>query len=97
MDLKSFDLKHWWKALTGVGTLIALASIPGPFVPTLLTGLGLFFIGLGEWINHPFQTHIATRAYKVTSYNRLPKLSGNALDLLGAVLTAVGLVKLMIA
>lgn len=97
MDLKGFDLEHWWKMLAGVGALIAIASIPLLHVPTIFIGLGLFFVGLGEWINHPYQVHEATFHYQITSHNRSPRPSGMALDLLGGILTAVGLVKLFLA
>ena len=55
----------------------------------ILISLGCLFIGLGEWINHPLQTRIAT-GMKITSYNRSASLRGSLFDVLGFLLVCIG-------
>ena len=53
MDLKDFNIQHWWKLMAGAGGIIAAASIVPKSTLGFLVGLSLLFFGLGEWINRP--------------------------------------------
>jgi hypothetical protein len=62
-QLSSLKLDHWYKVIIAVSFTVFLANGCGylPVYPTKETALlssGCFFIGLGEWINHPLQTTI---------------------------------------
>lgn len=97
MDLKGFDLEHWWKMLAGGGAAIAVASIAVKLMPMIFVGLGLFLIGLGEWINHPYQERVdAYGRFKISGHLRTNYVAGWLLDCLGLVLAAVGLAKLFL-
>jgi hypothetical protein len=95
MDLKDFETKYWWGLLGAAGALISIASAPKPFVPGFVIGLGLLFLGTGEWINRPTRTEI-TRGEIVGSYIKTEsnpwraKPHGIAFDVLGVVGLAVG-------
>lgn len=82
-----------------VGVVVFLAAGTGllkvfPAGPTALVSLGTFWVGLGEWVNHPLQTRLVP-GYKITGYPRNASLLGVFFDLLGLVLIAVGLYKLI--
>jgi hypothetical protein len=53
MDLKDFNLKHWWTLLAAAGGIIAAASIVPKSTLGFLVGLSLLFFGIGEWMNRP--------------------------------------------
>ena len=94
MDLKGFDIEHWWKLLAGSGAAIVVASIAVKFTPTIFVGLGALVVGIAEWINHPLQTRVG-HGYTLTSHNRKPFAAGLVLDGIGLVLFAIGLLKLV--
>jgi len=99
-SLKDFDLEHWWKMLAGAGVAIVVASIAVKFVPTILIGLGLLLIGLGEWRMHPrIQYPVGTPLDGgiVTITPRMLSPLGLAADGLGGLLGVVGLIKLVLA
>ena len=70
MDLDSFKPDHWWNVLAKAGGLIAVAAVPAQFAAAFLIGLGLLFLGAGEWVNRPRQTRVkganVVGLYKVT-------------------------------
>lgn len=74
--------------LTAAGLLPVI-----PTAPALLISLGAFFIGMGEWRNHPLQTRI-NGPYKITGHPRAASLIGTVLDFIGMALSVFGLVKL---
>jgi hypothetical protein len=45
MDLKDFNLEHWWKLTAAAGALIGVASATSQNKPAFLVGLGLFMFG----------------------------------------------------
>ena len=55
-----------------------------------IVSIGVIFIGIGEWINHPLQTGVGP-GYKITSYNRVNTLAGNIWDVVGIALIVYGL------
>ena len=77
--------------LCGSGVLKAF-----PVVPTAALSAGGFFVGLGEWINHPLQTAIIQPTINrvggvITGHPRNNKPLGVAFVLLGLALIAFGL------
>jgi len=102
--LSKLALDHWYKVLIAVSAAVFLLTGTGvlkafPTAATALISLGTFFIGLGEWINHPLQTgFLPPNVYHpggvLTGHPRRTSLIGNLFLLLGAILIGFGLFKL---
>ena len=102
-------IEHWYHALVAVGAAGSIAALAFEFhgvanAHVLLVSLGLFFIGLGEWINHPLQTVIVPpNAYyfpgggHLTGHPRNAKALGSLFDLLGFSVGAIGMYKIIAA
>ncbi len=81
--LKNMKIDYWYKALTVVGAALFVFNGTSffdryPVVPLGFLSSGIFFIGLGEWINHPLKVRfigpefglvdiIVLRAHSVSS------------------------------
>jgi hypothetical protein len=100
-----FKIEHWYHLLIVIGSAGAIASMTVELkgvanAHALLTSLGILFIGIGEWVNHPLQTKlVAPNAYfpgggKITAYPRRPRALGSLFDLLGAVLIGIAIYKI---
>jgi len=102
--LSKLELDYWYKVLMVVSFVVFLLAGSGvlkafPTAPTALISLGIFFAGLGEWINHPLQTgFLAPNAYHpsgvLTSHPRSNNLIGIGFVLLGLVLILWGILRL---
>lgn len=98
--LSKLTLDYWYKVMMVVGVVVFLLTGAGqlkafPIVPTSLVSLGMFFIGVGEWINHPIQTAIIPPAIGrpvgvITGHPRNTKFCGIAFDIFGIVLICFG-------
>jgi hypothetical protein len=58
-----FQIEHWWHALALFGAVLAITALIAPIEQAFkwlifIAGLGVFFIGVGEWINHPIQQRL---------------------------------------
>jgi hypothetical protein len=101
--LSKLALDYWYQVLMVVSIVVFLLSAAGvlkalPTVPTLLISFGGFWIGLGEWVNHPLQTKVYPgNAYYPgligTGHPRSPNAIGNLFLFLGFVLVAAGIYK----
>jgi len=94
-------LEHWWigMVVAGIAVLGSGAIAPDPRVTSAI-GLGLLFLGIGEWMNHPSQTHIEPGfggMWQFTGHPRQPTLVGNAFSFVGIVLLAGGAIRVGIA
>ena len=98
-------LDHWYKVVMAVGLLVALLAGAGylkefPTAPTAALGLGAFFFGMGEWINHPLQTTVVPAtahrpAGVMTSHPRSASVAGVLFDALGLGLIGLGVYRLL--
>lgn len=66
-----------------------------PAGPTAVVGLGVFFVGMGEWISHPLETSIYVGDGRMppgvaTRYPRRWKPLGVMFDLMGLALIGLG-------
>ncbi len=52
-DWKRFDVSHWWKVLSAAGIAMLVAAIAAKYPPAIFLGLGVLFLGVGEWHQHP--------------------------------------------
>lgn len=96
-----FKIERWYHALIAMGAAGTVAALAFPFpgvanAHVLLAALGLFFVGIGEWINHPLQTRVGIN-FTITGYPRRPSSLGTLFDLMGALLLAIGLGKIIAA
>ncbi len=104
--LSKLALDYWYKVLMVVGFVVFLLAGTGtlaafPAAPTALISLGVFFIGLGEWINHPLkEALVAGNVFfppgKISGHPRSPRALGYLFDLLGAISIIVGIYKLFV-
>ncbi len=104
--LANLKIDYWYKALVVISSVVFLLSLTVKLEDienniVQLISLGLFFIGLGEWINHPLQTALmcpniydAPGGAITTSYKRSPRLTGNLFDILGFILCSIAIVKI---
>lgn len=99
-------VEHWYHVFVvlGAGGTVAALSVDLKGVENahaLLLSLGGFFVGIGEWINHPLQSRIyPANAYTggpfiASGHPRNPKALGMLFDLLGFALLAIGLYKIV--
>jgi hypothetical protein len=103
--LSKLALDYWYQVLLVVSIVIFLLSGAGllkafPTAPTALISLGSFWIGLGEWVNHPLQTRFLPPNANfpsgvTTSHLRLSNTLGNFFLFLGFILIALGLFKFL--
>lgn len=101
--LQKLTIDYWYKMLIPLSlSLFVLAITADLHVISngslVLLSIGLFMIGLGEWINHPYQEQISPdRTFKITGHPRKLKPGGVILDAVGSVVGGFGLVKIVIA
>ena len=102
--LKNLKIDYWYKALLVAGVVALFLSLTVELkgienTTVQLISLGIFFIGLGEWINHPLQTRILPPGpqypgwSKAQGYLRSNSFLGNAFDIVGIILIGFGLSK----
>lgn len=98
--MSNFNVQHWYKgavaaavALLGIGAVAKDATL-------IAIALGILFVGLGEWINHPFISRfIPSPGFGIPSgiasgEVRRPNVAGIVLDILGLAFVVVGVVRL---
>lgn len=101
-------VEHWYHVFVALGATGAVASLSVDIkgianAHALLLSLGLFFIGIGEWINHPLQTSLmhptvyAPSGGVITGHPRRASALGNLFDVLGFLLIGVAVVKIVLA
>jgi len=103
--LSKLELDYWYKVLMVVSFVVFLLAAMGllkafPTAPTAFISLGVFFIGMSEWINHPLQTgFLPATIYRpggvVTSHPRRSSFIGNIFLWPGLILVALGLFRLV--
>lgn len=102
--LSQLALDYWYKVVMVVCVIIFMLIGSGhlpefPTAPTALISIGGFFIGLGEWINHPFQTIVIQRdAFTrdiLEGHLRRNSQLGICLDVFGVLLVLAGIYKML--
>lgn len=99
--MSNFNIRAWYKgAVAAAVTLLGVSAVAKD--PALLVfGLGLLLLGLGEWINHPFQSRIVPPmgygipATIASGEVRSTNIVGVAFDILGVSLMCVGLYRVV--
>ncbi|HIC2866463.1 TPA: hypothetical protein ACW0UL_003661 [Citrobacter freundii] len=97
-------LNYWYKVLIAGGFFVFLVNGTGLLsaYPTAATGfisLGCALWGIGEWINHPYKEILIPGVFgpsgKISGYPRSAKPAGIAFDVVGGILIALGIIKLL--
>ena len=101
--LSGLKLEYWYHVIMAVcaaGFLVALTVETKGISNSdaLVLFGGGFFVGLGEWVNHPLQTHIHeatihSHGFTTTSHPRNPQPFGHVFVALGFVLLFLGIYK----
>lgn len=100
-----FKIEHWYHVFIVLGCIGAITSLVIEFkgianAHAALLFFGIFFIGIGEWINHPLQTKIVRpNAFTpgggiITGHPRQNVFLGIFFDVVGVGLVAVGIYKI---
>ena len=99
--MSNFNIRAWYKgAVAAAVTLLGVGAVAKDSA-LLAFGLGLLLLGLGEWINHPFQSRfIPPQGYGIpaaiaSGEVRSAGLLGLSFDALGLVLLGVGLFRIV--
>jgi hypothetical protein len=98
-------VEHWYHlfvALGATGVVVSLSiEVKGiANAHSLLFSVGLLFLGVGEWINHPQQTNLmrptinAPNGGVVSGHPRFNSILSLGFDLLGLALLGVALYKI---
>ncbi|MEE3609374.1 hypothetical protein [Avibacterium paragallinarum] len=90
---------EWYKMGILIGfilfCLIAAGQMPNlPTTPSLLASMGLFWLSLGEYVNHPRQERLVERNGKTVleiAYPRVNSLIGYFFTLLGIVFSGLSI------
>jgi hypothetical protein len=103
--LSKLKLEYWYHAVIVVcaaGIIVALTVTTKGITnaQALLLFGGGFFVGLGEWVNHPLQSHICqpttySYGFTTTSHPRNSRPLGYIFDLLGIGLVAFSIYKIL--
>lgn len=91
-------IDYWYKSLAVVGAALFVFNGTSffdryPVVPLGFLSSGIFFIGLGEWINHPLKVRFIGPGVWARGYNRSSCSLGIIFDILGCCLIVTGVVK----
>lgn len=100
--LKGFDLSLWWNKLIAVGLAIIVAALAAQERGLIVVALGMIAVGFGEGLNHRMDVRFTEPSaylpqHMITSYPRIPRPLGVALDIAGGLLMAFGLYRLLAA
>ena len=95
--LSKLALDYWYQVLMVIGIVVFILVGTGvlssyPTTPTALISLGVFWVGVGEWTNHPLQT-ILVHGGVITSHPRSAEPIGILFDILGFILIFFGIYK----
>ncbi|MGE7196912.1 hypothetical protein [Brevundimonas naejangsanensis] len=93
-------IEHWWVGLVVAGVAVFSAGGVAKEHSLVAVGLGLLLFGIGEWMNHPRQEHIAHGMggrWKVWGHPRRPTFMGNAFSVVGCLLLLAGAVRVAIS
>lgn len=94
-------VEYWYHVFVvlGVAGIIAAVTLDLKGIANshaLLLSGGVFFVGMGEWVNHPLRTGIISGAI-IRRHPRSSSLLGIAFDIVGLTLVGIELYKMAVA
>lgn len=94
--------EKWYLLLSAAGILLSVAALAAGNSAFLLVTLGMVFVGLGEFINHPYrEAWIGDPRYpgaaKISGHPRRNRPHGIAFLGTGGVLMLIGIAKIIIS
>jgi len=102
--LAKLAIDYWYNAIAVAGLFILVISLTINLVNVdnnvvQLISLGAFFIGLGEWVNHPLQVELVAPTHnfpggKLSGHPRNSSFIGVFFDLIGIALVVTGIYKI---
>ncbi len=104
--LSGLKIEHWYHVFIIFGVFGAITALTFEFkgitnTDAFLLFFGIFFIGIGEWINHPLKTgiippNIYTAGGGIIKWHpRKNKLLGMFFDILGIILISIAIYKII--
>jgi hypothetical protein len=99
--LENLKLDKWYMVLIAGGLAALVTSIAASNNTFAVLALGVFFIGIGEWKNHPERTAIVDQSHgfpalgKLTITTRQASVLGWAFNLIGIACLSIGLYRLL--
>lgn len=96
--LQGLKVDYWYKAVLVIATVLLLVSLTVPLQEvsnSIVAGIciGGILIGLGEWINHPYQEQIGA-GFKISGHPRKNSILGIVFVIGGIAITAYGIYRL---
>jgi hypothetical protein len=90
--LSNLQIDAWYKGVIVVAAAVLIGSLAFQTPHITILALGFLFIGFGEWINHPRRQGIIP-GYIVTSTARAPSAFGWSVNVVGAALILIGIIR----
>jgi len=96
--LANFNVEFWYKMFVLLGILMMFLGLLVPVQAisngSLMTmGLGVFLLGTGEWINHPFVSEIDPYLrFQIKGHPRRNSIGGVLLGVVGGLILVAGLI-----
>lgn len=104
--LQNLKIKFWYQVIMVSGITVFIINGLGLFTvypPDIVAfiSLAFFFLGLGEWINHPLQQRIMPSDFfgyivKTSGYPRRSTFIGVVFDVISVILFIIGGVRIII-
>lgn len=96
--LQGLKIDYWYKAVLVISTVLLIVSLTVPLqeVSNSIVAaicIGCILIGLGEWINHPYQEQIGV-GFKISGHPRSNSLLGIVFVMIGIAIAAFGVYRL---
>ncbi|WP_141229392.1 hypothetical protein [Cellvibrio mixtus] len=97
--LQGLKIDYWYKAVLVISTALLIISLTVPLQGVsnsvvALICVGSILIGLGEWINHPYQEKIGS-GFKISGHPRSNSFFGVALLMSGIFISGYGVYQLL--
>ncbi|MBI1887798.1 MAG: hypothetical protein HYS19_05430 [Nitrosomonadales bacterium] len=104
-SLTGLKIEYWYHVLVVLGAAGVIAAMTFELkgianAHAIIMSLGVLFVGLGEWINHPLQTKIMPpNVYMggggiISGHPRNPNFLGTLFDILGFILICISIYKI---
>lgn len=96
--LSKLKVDYWYQAVLVIASCVLILSLSVEMRDVTNTivqilSLGFISLGIGEWINHPYQEKIGI-GFKISGHPRKGSFAGYFFDILGLSLIVIGILKI---